>query len=150
MSKRHSKGLRLFSEPDELRPIVEAVLSKTGTRLCRAKERENRWFFHEVITPEVEVSARPKFYVCHPAMLERGSLDSLANVVQVWFPARVEGDLRMGEVGVLVTDSELSAQMRKLQEKIYRALRKELTARLNEVFEAGTQTPAASISTKTF
>jgi hypothetical protein len=63
-------------------------------------------------------------------MITGGSLDSLANIAQIWFPIRVEGDLRMGEVGMLVTDSGLGPQMRELQEEIYRALRKELTARL--------------------
>ena len=129
MTKRHSKGLCFFSEPEELKPILEAVLSKTGTGLCRAKKRENRWFFSEVMTPEVEAGARPRFYACHPAMIKEGSLDSLANIVQVWFPVRVEGDLRMGEVGMLVTDSELDVQMRELQREIYRALRKELAGR---------------------
>lgn len=131
MTKRHSKGLSFFAEPAELMPIVETVLSKTGTRLCRAQERGDRWFFHEIATPEVEASARPRFYACHPAMFKQGGLDSLANIAQIWFPVRVEGDLRMGELGMLVTDSELEPQMRELQEEIYRALRKELTARLN-------------------
>jgi hypothetical protein len=129
MTKRHSKGLSFFSDPGELRPILEAVLSKTGTRLCRAEERDDRWFFREVRTPEVEADVRPKFYVCHPAMRKEGGLDSLANIVQVWYPIRVGGDLRMGEVGMLVTESELDNQMRELQGEIYRALRKELTTR---------------------
>jgi hypothetical protein len=63
-------------------------------------------------------------------MIKEGGLDSMANIVQVWFPMRVEGALRMGEVGMLVTDSELDSQMRKLQGEIYRALHKELSKRL--------------------
>ncbi len=129
MSKRHSKGLSFFSGPEELRPILDAVLAKTGTRLCRAHEREDRWFFQEAGSVEVGPGARPKFYVCHPAMVKERGLDSLANIVQVWFPMRVESTLRMGEVGMLVTDSELDGRMRELQEEIYRTLRKELTRR---------------------
>lgn len=129
MTKRHSKGLSFFSDPGELKPILEVVLSRTGTRLCRAVEREGRWFFREVASPEVSKNGVPQFYPCHAAMIKKGSLDPLANIVQVWFPVRVEGDLRMGEVGMLVTDSELDSQMRELQGDIYRALRKELTSR---------------------
>jgi hypothetical protein len=130
MSKRHSKGLSFFCEPEELKPVLEAVLSRTGTRLCRAEKREGRWFLHEVAGPEASRKGIPQFYACPPAMITGGSLDSLANIAQIWFPIRVEGDLRMGEVGMLVTDSGLGPQMRELQEEIYRALRKELTARL--------------------
>jgi hypothetical protein len=132
MTKRHSKGLSFFSAPGELKPILESVLSKTGTRLCRAVEREGRWFFREVESPEVSKNGVPQFYPCHPAMIKECGLDSLANIVQVWFPVRVEGDLRMGEVGMLVADSELDSKMRELQGEIYRALRKELTGRFKK------------------
>lgn len=63
-------------------------------------------------------------------MIAGRSLDSLANIVQIWFPVRVEDHLRMEEVGMLIADSQLDAPMRELQARIYRALRKELTARL--------------------
>lgn len=130
MTKRRSKGLSFFCEPEELKPVLEAVLSRTGTRLCRAEKREGRWVLHEVAEPEASRKGIPQFYACPPAMITGGSLDSLANIAQIWFPMRVEGDLRMGEVGMLVADSGLEHQMRELQEEIYRALRKELTARL--------------------
>jgi hypothetical protein len=133
MSKRHGKGLRFFAEPGELKPILDTVLSKAGTRLCRAEKREGRWFFREVASPEAIENVVPHFYPCHPAMIGTRGLDSLANIVQLWLPVHEAGSLRMGEVGMLVTDSELDSQMRELQEAVYRALRRELTGR----FERG-------------
>ncbi|MDB6014608.1 MAG: hypothetical protein JWL65_6858 [Gammaproteobacteria bacterium] len=150
MTKRRSKELSFFSDPGELKPILEAVLSATGARLCRTEKREGRWFFREAASPEVSKNGVPQFYVCHPAMIKEGGLGSLANIVQVWFPMRVEGELRMGEVGMLVADSELDSQMRELQGEVYRALRKELLGASKREFGAGTQRPVASISTKTF
>ncbi len=132
MTKRRSKELSFFSDPGELKPILEAVLSATGARLCRTEKREGRWFFREAASPEVSKNGVPQFYVCHPAMIKEGGLGSLANIVQVWFPMRVEGELRMGEVGMLVADSELDSQMRELQGEVYRALRKELTGRFKK------------------
>jgi hypothetical protein len=129
MTRRHSKAFRFFCEPEELQEIVQAVLSRTGTRLCRAQKREGRWTFREIASREANERDFPQFYACDPAMVKQGSLDSLANIVQVWFPMRVETTLRMGEVGMLVTDSELDSPMRTLQGEIYRALRKELTRR---------------------
>jgi hypothetical protein len=129
MIKRRSKGLSFFSDPGELKPILEAVLSGVGARLCRAEKREGRWFFQEAASPEASKSAVPQFYVCFPAMLKEGGLDSLANIVQLWFPLRVEGDLRMGEVGMLIADSELDSRLCELQGRIYDELRKELASR---------------------
>jgi hypothetical protein len=68
-----------------------------------------------------------QLYVCHPAVIEARSLDSPANIVQVSFPAEVEGELRMGEVGILITDSALDSQMRDLYQSLYRTIRKEMT-----------------------
>ena len=126
MIKRRSKGLSFFSDPGELEPILDAVLSRAGARLCRAEKRDGRWFFLEVAPPGASKNAVPQFYVCLPAMVKEHGLDSLANIVQVWFPTRGEGDLRMGEVGMLIADSELNGRLRELQGTIYGELRKEL------------------------
>src|SRR5689334_13395068 len=105
MTRRHSKGLRFFCGLEELQGIFEVVLSKTGTRLCQAQKQEGRWVLREVTHVEVSRKQRPRFYACPDSMIEGGSLDSLANIAQIWFPLRVEGELRMGEVGMLVADS---------------------------------------------
>jgi hypothetical protein len=47
--KRRSKGFRFFCEPEELEAVLDALLSATGTRLCRAVKREGRWFLREVV-----------------------------------------------------------------------------------------------------
>lgn len=130
MISRRSKGLRFFCFPDELRAVLEPVLAARHVSLCIADKRQNRYFFREAASIEAEARRYSEFYPCHPAMIKEGGLDSMANIVQVWFPMRVEGALRMGEVGMLVTDSELDSQMRKLQGEIYRALHKELSKRL--------------------
>jgi|SRR6185437_15408344 len=129
MIKRRSKELSFFSDPDELKTVLEAVLSGVGARLCRADKREGRWFLRDIASPEVEKSAVAQFYVCFPEMIKEDGIGSLANIVQVWFPARAEGELRMGEVGMLVADSELDGRLCELQGEIYHRLRKELISR---------------------
>jgi len=51
------------------------------------------------------------------------SLDSMAIVVQIWFPVLRDGSLNMGEVGMLVTDRSCLSAVRKLQASVYEALR---------------------------
>lgn len=63
----------------------------------------------------------PNFYTCHPAMMNERTFDSLANIVQVWLPVQVKDELRVSEVGMLVTDSELEDDLRRLQQDIYTA-----------------------------
>lgn len=63
-------------------------------------------------------------YPCHSSMMKASGLDSLANVVQVSVPVPEKARLRMGEIGMLVTKSELGPELRKLQEEIYREARK--------------------------
>lgn len=127
MSKRHSKGVRFFCNPDELKTVLEPVLAESGARLCIAEKRGKRWFLVDGAPPETTKARYPKFYPCHPAMTSAEGLDSLANIVQVWYPVLEESRLRMGEIGMLVTDSELPAKLRELQEDIYRETRKVLT-----------------------
>ena len=129
MINRRSKALSFFADPGELNPIVEAVLSAAGARLCRAHKREGRWVFQEVQSDDTHTSAVPQFYACLPGMIKEVGLDSLANLVQVWFPKRIGSDLCMGEVGMLIADSELDARLCQLQARIYGELRKELTSR---------------------
>lgn len=128
--KRHSKALQFFSQPHELSSILTPILSETGTRLCRAEKREGRYKFYETTPPGDGKRDMLPLYACHPTMIDARSLESLANIVQVSFPASVEGELRMGEVGMLITDSGLDSRMRDLQQNLYRAIRKELTRRL--------------------
>ncbi len=129
MIQRRSKALSFFADPGELNPIVKAVLSAAGARLCRAHKRERRWFFVEARSDDASTSAVPQFYIRLPAMIKEGGLDSLANLVQMWFPNRIGGDLRVGEVGMLIADSELDPRLCQLQAKIYDQLCKELTSR---------------------
>lgn len=132
MSKRHSKSLSFFSEPAMLLMIVNGVLSRTGTHLCRAQKRDGHWLFLDVEAPIAVGGRLPQLYPCHAAMIKRGGLSSLANIVQISLPAHGGGDLRMGEVGMLVADSELDESTCQLQQRIYRELRKELAQRFNK------------------
>ena len=124
--KRHSKALQFFSQRHELSAILTPVLSDTGARLCRAEKREGRYKFYETTPPGESNREMLQLYACHPTMINAVSLGSLADIVQVSFPASVEGELRMGEVGMLIADSELDSQMRDLQQSLYRTIRKEL------------------------
>lgn len=54
-------------------------------------------------------------------MMNERTFDSLANIVQVWLPVQVKDELRVSEVGMLVTDSELEDDLRRLQQDIYTA-----------------------------
>ena len=128
MTTRHSKGARFFCYPQELKAILDVVFAKNGVELCVATKRGDRWFFREA-SAETSPDRPPVFYVHHPDMTKEDGLDSLANIVQIWLPALMGGDLRMGEVGMLITDSELDGRVRELQGEIYSVLRKELTSR---------------------
>lgn len=127
MSKRHSKSLSFFCYPEELAAVLEPVLVKSGMRWCIAEKRNDRYVFREASIPEAEKAKSRHVYACHPSMVKAGGLDSLANVVQVWVPVPEKGRLRMGEIGMLITESELSEEHRKLEEEIYRNARKALT-----------------------
>src|SRR6185437_7884866 len=129
MIMRRSKELSVFCDPEELKRILDAVLSSVGARLCRAVKREGRWLFHDVASPKESEGAAAQFYVCFPEMIKEGGMGSLANIVQVWFPTRAKGELRMGEVGMLIAESELEGRLCELQGKIYDRLRKELSSR---------------------
>jgi hypothetical protein len=127
MSKRHSKEVAFFCHPAELQSILATVLAKSGAQLCVAKERSGRYYFSEALFPAAMNVVDPQFYTCLPEMIATRDIDSLANVVQVWFPVLKEGRLRMGRIAMLVTESEFSVELRKLQEDIYRDVRKALT-----------------------
>ena len=127
MSKRHSKGLNFFCFPEELQGVLDPVLARSGARLCVAEERNERWYFREVSSLSDSKANYPKFYICHPAMIGTKGLDSLANIVQVRAPVREDGRLRMGEIGMLITESELSEEHRQFGADIYRNSRKVLT-----------------------
>jgi hypothetical protein len=122
----NSKGVRFFCHPEELQTILDPVLSKTGTQLCIVERRGDREFLIESSSARATKSTYPKFYVCSPAMISGSGLRTLADVVQIWFPAVIDGSLRMGEIGMLVDESELDAGLQKLQNTVYRALRKVL------------------------
>ena len=127
MTKRHSKGVRFFCHPDELNALLQPILAKSGTTLLAAVEQGERWYFRDDAPPERSRARFPKFYPCPPGMIKSDGFKSLANIVQVWPPVIEERRLRMGEIGMLVDESELPVELRKLQEDIYRDARKALT-----------------------
>lgn len=128
MTSRRSKCARFFCYPQELKNILDAVLAKNGVGLCVAMEQDGRWSFREA-EAEAKPSRPPVFYVYHSGMMKDTGLDSLANIVQIWFPMRVDGDLRMGEVGMMITESDLDGGVQALQGRVYDALHKELVNR---------------------
>lgn len=129
MNTRRSKSVRFFCKPEELVEIVVKAGSSSEFRICRAEERKSRWYFQEVRIADIDMHCAPLFL--YPAHLDQGDgLRSRANIVNVWFPVRTDGDLRMGEVGLLIGESDLSDSMRKAQGRVFRELRAELAGRL--------------------
>jgi hypothetical protein len=126
VKKRHSKGVSFYCHPEELIAIVEPILSKAGMQLCTTRKHADRELPIALSSPASAKSTYPRFYVCSPAMSEGSGLRTLAGIVQIWFPEIVEGSLRMGEIGMLVAESELDGQLQNLQETLYRTLRKAL------------------------
>jgi hypothetical protein len=124
MIKRHTKSTSFFCHPEELRTILEPVLATSGTRLCVAEKKGDRYFFRPASSNEVSDTGHSKFYPCYPEMLEAGGLESLANVMQIWFPALKNNSLRMGEIAILVNESELNGELRKRQDSIYSTVRR--------------------------
>jgi hypothetical protein len=127
MTKRRTKSTSFFCHPEELRTILEPVLVTSGARLCLADKKDDRYSFRPALSNEVSETGYSKFYPCYPEMLETAGFESLANVVQIWFPALTTNSLRMGEIAILVDESELNGEMRKRQDNIYSAVRKALT-----------------------
>lgn len=126
MTKRHSNEVSFFCLPEELPSLLEPILAKSEAQLCVAKEKGGRYYFRRALFPEDLQAVDPQFYTCVPTMTGARGLDSLANLVQVWFPVLSGVGLRMGRIAMLVTESGLSAELRKLQEEIYRDSRKAL------------------------
>lgn len=126
MTKRRVKEIGFFCFPDELLTILAPVLAKKGAQLCAATERNGRYSFRRALFPEDLKTTKPQFYAWVPTTTTDPGLNSLANVVQVWFPVLAGGRLRMGRISMLVTESELDLEGRKQQEEIYRDARRAL------------------------
>lgn len=126
MMKRHSKEATFFCLPEELVSLLTPILAKTGAQLCVAKEQDGRYHFRRALFPEDLKALDPQFYTYAPTMATNRSLNSLANLVQIWFPVRSDNRLRMGRIAMLVAESEISEEHRRLQEEIYRDARKAL------------------------
>jgi hypothetical protein len=133
MTKRHSKETAFFCLPEELPALLGPVLAKRGAQLCVAKEKSGRYHFRRALLPEDLKSVDPQLYTCVATMTGARGLDSLANLVQVWFPVLSDCRLRMGRIAMLVTESELSEEHRKLQEEIYRDARSALMKNFRRV-----------------
>jgi hypothetical protein len=95
------------------------VLSESGTRLWTAEDRAGGRIIFERTSQFSLESRCPKFYACSPPMISGTAFRSLAGVAQIWFPALVEHSLRMGEVGMLVDESELREELQTLQNTVY-------------------------------
>jgi len=126
MTKRYSKETTFFCLPEELPTLLQPILAKGGAQLCVVKEKGGRYHFRRALLPEDLEAADQQFYTCVPTMAAAYGLESLANLVQVWFPVLKDNRLRMGRIAMLVTESELEPEVCKLQEEIYRDVRKAL------------------------
>jgi hypothetical protein len=126
MSGRSSRAVDFFCYPDEFDRLLAPILACYGLAICRAEKRNDRWFLFGVEASDQRESNLPQFYLLDSITATRG-VDSLANIVQVWLPKEINDSLHMGEVGMLVAESDLGEKMVELQRSVYEELRKLLT-----------------------
>ena len=125
MSRRSSKAISFFCNPEELDQVLKPILARYGLVVCRAEKRNDRWCFFPIEASDRYEARLPQFYLFDSISAPAG-VDSLANIVQIWFPRNMDGSLCMGEVGMLVAESNLDARMVGLQRKLYEEVRKVL------------------------
>jgi hypothetical protein len=127
MTKRQSKEARFFCLPDELTSLLTPILVKAGVQLCVATKLNGFYHFRTLQLPEDLRAVDPQFYVGTRELLGPPTVSSLANLVEVWFPAFTSRTLRMGRIAMLMTESELPQSHRDLYQGIYRDAREAIT-----------------------
>lgn len=147
MPRRYGKETRFFCLPEELMGIVSSIAAATGARLCKKEEREGLRYFSAASEAELDKHENNTWYLCYPKICALKGLRSGAYIVLVLFPKRLnKNELSMGGISMRAGDSDLSMELRSLQEGIFRKLRKELTKR----FKSGAWARSSSTGAEHF